>query len=162
MYCNRCGKYLEGDSTLCTECEKAERKEKKRAEYYIDTSAEPYYEPEIEVPEKDNRMYGFGKSLASTIIGFVAFMWSYIMVISIISENAGMVASFILVLIGLIITSLVLGLKSIFLFNKRRRLGAAKPIATLILGINGVSLAGLAALIGFLMTFVAMLALSAY
>ena len=52
--------------------------------------------------------------------------------------------------LGMSIPALVMGIKSIKTFTNAPKQGLPRPIATLILGISGVSMAGLALLLGFI------------
>ena len=166
MYCTRCGKEIES-GIICDECidrELEERIAQKRSEQ---TTYDPASEPEADVekeperpayavivkapsrPENENPMLGFGRALASTIIGVIASIFGFVTnIYAMAGENlaesdpdsalAVLIAVAILSIvftIPLVIISLVMGARSIGVFTKAV---GRKPIATLILGIVGV------------------------
>ena len=167
MYCTKCGKEIES-GIICRECLDAERdqviKEEPAAEEIktepetVETVEldETLWQPAYEAlvvdapiePVNENSMLGFGRALASTIMGFIASMFGLVAYIFAIygdsiteSDPETALAVLIAVLIlGVVFTlplgiiSLVMGIKSITLF--KRTLGK-KPVATLILGIIG-------------------------
>ena len=94
-------------------------------------------------PEPQNRMFGFGKALASTILGFFSYFFS-VLSMALLAEELSLAAGGIILLIaiGLTATSFIFGLQSIKCFQKRKAT-CAKPIAALILGIVGISFSGL-------------------
>ena len=168
MYCTRCGKEIDYDAIVCNECLEKEKNaeaqcEAPRAE---DVKAEPQYQevpryqyaepaPAAPVYSANPRMLGFGKALTSAILGFVGWIFSYVaLVVSAVSIEyddaiiAGVL--FLLVGIGLSVPALIFGIKSITLFKSCTRVGAAKPIPTLILGIVGLSFAALSLFFAFI------------
>ena len=99
------------------------------------------------LPEPENRMYGFKKALSSTIVGFIGFIWTYISLITCLTDPEALVLTFIA--LPLIIIPLSQGISSIKTFNERKST-CAKPIATLILGINGLGYAITSAFLDFI------------
>ena len=143
MYCNKCGKYIEYDAPICRECEANEAAQAPKKDYYIDENINAYDgEVEIEPADAHNRMYGFGPALTSTILSFVGFIFSYISLFGFVFEEMAVSLVLILFGIGFSIPSIILGIKSIVTFVRRKREGAAKPIPALVLGINGAIFAG--------------------
>lgn len=105
-------------------------------------------------PDPLNRMFGFGKALAATILGFIGFITSYVGIMMLVEMaqitgyysydmTSGVVA--LLMALPCFIIALILGIQSISCFKKRKDT-CAKNIPTLVLGIVGVALAGLTAL----------------
>lgn len=160
MYCSQCGKFIDYEATVCKECEAAKNQTNtnetnvppftSNADPYFNqdyyTPADPYfYSAE---PEPQNRMFGFGKALASTIMGYVGFIFAYFaIIISMVEGAAGLV--FTLFASGLSIPSLIFGISSIKCFI-RRKATCAKNIPTLILGIVGITGAGLTLFFAFI------------
>lgn len=113
----------------------------------INNTADPKEDP-------NNRMYGFGKALASTIVSSFGFLFSLLAFAT--SATGLSIVGLVLFYPGAIamsVVSLVLGIKSIKAFRARCKQNCAKPVATLVLGIVGVVQAGfglLYILLGFL------------
>ena len=161
MYCNQCGKEIESGD-LCYECAQAVERQSSEeistvpaetesvapAYTYTESDSAVYaYSDHTSLPDPQNRMFGFGKALASTILAWVGFIFAYAgLIAGIVEPSAGLVLVFLA--LPLIIVPFVLGLSSIRLFKARSRT-CAKPIPTLVLGIVGVSTAGLTAFIDF-------------
>ena len=139
MYCTKCGKQIDYDAEVCNECKAAETARN-------ENDYNPFEEPPIGVPtDADNRMFGFGKALASTIIAVVNLIFSFIaMAVSLEEPDAGIVL--ILMGIAMFVVSLIFGIKSITTFKRRCRENCAKPIPTLILGIVGIVVSATAAM----------------
>lgn len=134
MYCNKCGKEIEY-GTICDECAFEEFKKTRQAPQPV------VVEPQQAEwkPSSQNRMYGFGKALAGTIIGFIGIIISYIAcIVSAIAPDLGMGVIF--VAVACIVLPLIFGISSIKTFKKRARTNCAKPIATLVLGITSLSM----------------------
>ena len=145
MYCPKCGKFYEYEGDVCKECEAAERQADFSDVSYAQSSND--YGSDLRYggePEPENRMYGFGKALASTIIGEIGFVFAYIAyfcsLISTYDEAAGAAIVFLIMSIPLCIIPLVQGISSIKCFI-RRKATCAKNIPTLVLGINGTVMA---------------------
>ena len=158
MYCSKCGKEIES-GYICNECAMAEsgyapqqpqQPQQPQPEVVYQTVytqpvyAQPAYsEPVNTMPEPKNRMYGFGKALTSVILSFVDFIFAYIGIIfSAVLPESGLALT--IVALPLIIIPMVLGTKSIKLFNARKAT-CVKPIATLACGIAGLSMAAISA-----------------
>lgn len=124
--------------------------------YYNQGYANPYAnapKQEVETEPTGNRMDGFGRALTSTIVGTYAYIFGLIayMIALVAFENSdsgtigGAIVCFLLAIAPAII-SLINGIRSVKLFNDRRKKGAKKPIATLVLGIVGIVSAAIALL----------------
>jgi hypothetical protein len=176
MYCRKCGKYMEGNAQFCDDCineakmvlreieniaatdaTEVDKKEEVKNDLFddapqVDKPVAPIAQPVTPVarPIKNERMNGFGPALTSTIMGFFGFIFAYVALILMIVMIG---VPFWLMSIGLTIPSLIMGIKSIKVFKDAGRLKRAKPIATLILGIAGTSLAGFAAFFDFIALF---------
>lgn len=185
MYCYKCGKYIDSGS-ICSDCAAQENgyatpnQQPQQPQYNAPQYSAPQYSapqytaPQYaaptaaprqyvsNLPEPNNKMYGFGKALTSTILGFIGLMWVYISMVIITTEisyansyydyeSAG-IALIVLMLcaLPLIIIPLIQGISSIKVFTSRKDT-CAKPIATLILGISGLSCAAISALINIIM-----------
>ena len=96
------------------------------------------------------RMNGFGKALASTILSFFGYCFALAAVEVAAFEMPGAAVIVLMMALGMSIPALVMGIKSIKTFTNAPKMGLPRPIATLILGISGVSMAALALLLGFI------------
>lgn len=155
MYCSKCGKQIDYDAEVCNEC--AEQEVAARDSEPTPTENQP----------TGSRKEGFGRSLASTILGAVGFILSMLAITFAIlaagnllieySESLGVAvpieayellgesATFITLAIvfsiftlGVSIPGMIFGIKSMKVFFKAKREGKVKPIATLVLGICGM------------------------
>ncbi len=109
------------------------------------------YTPYQPQPTTGNpRMNGFGKALASTILGFFAYFFSAITLG--VAEVGEITATLVLLMmtLGMAIPSLIMGIKSIKTFTSAPKLGLPRPIATLVLGIVGLSFAAIGLFICFI------------
>ena len=100
------------------------------------------------------RMRGFGKALTSTILGFVGYIFAVFTMgmLGAALEDSDMAIAgvvFFVMSLPLTIIPFIFGLKSISLF-KSTPSWMPKPVATLILGIVGLSFAALSMLVLFL------------
>ncbi len=162
MYCRKCGKPVEGDELYCKDCQ--------QQDLFFDEPAAPKVEEPQQQPaqapvqayqqapqqvQTDDKRAGFGGALAATIMGSIAFFLSiFAMAFATIaleeasfgymSGMSGATAFFCLAAIGLSIPSLIKGIAGIKCFIRAKREGKAKPVATLICGIVGVVMSGLA------------------
>ncbi len=144
-------------------------------------SAQPAVPPQNRSGNVD-RMLGFKPALAATIMGVIGAIFALVgYIIAIVSTaveisndlnyiygdgyyygyavSAGTIAGMVIVMLiglGLVIPSLILGIKSIKVFTKVKREGGTKPVATLVLGIVGVVSASIGLLFSFLGVIVAM------
>ncbi len=159
MYCRKCGKYIDYDAPYCVDCEEMDSffgaSENRR------TSARPV---EIETPPArpamtGDRKEGFGNALAATILSGVSFFFGLIAMsfATVVLEEytygyaptlslLSIPFAFCLVAVVCGILGLVKGIKSIKCFKEASRAGRVKPVVTLVLGIVGVSMSGLALL----------------
>ena len=149
-YCTKCGKVINYDSSICVDCV---AKAKMESENNVRAAYTPAY-PSVPVARvnhavsvtqtSDTKMDGFGMALTSTILASVAFFFSMLMIGFSISAMLGFLILFIN---PPIVISLIFGIKSITLYNKYSE---NKPVPTLVLGIVGVSLSGMALLFSIL------------
>ena len=159
MYCNRCGKEIESGN-ICDACaaaayraSMAESNAKANEDSTEKINFSYINQESIDMPEPENRMYGFGKALVSTILSSVGFIFAYIaLLFSAVVPETGLAMSFLA--LPLIIIPFIFGIKSINLF-KSRKATCAKPIATLILGIVGLSTAAMTAFFNFIAFIIA-------
>lgn len=157
MYCTRCGKQIDYDASICRECE-AEMAAKATVTdtYAAEQVTQPVQQP---VQPAGSRMEGFGGALRSAIFATIAVILSivtYVLCVAdlAISSTPGMEGAasstgvpflfFMLTTIGMIIPALIKGIDAIKCFKREKSAGRLKPIATLILGIAGVSAAAYA------------------
>lgn len=142
MFCRKCGKQI-SEGTMCYDCASMEflSSQSKKVSYTNATNLKYYNEP-----EPNNAMYGFGRALTATILGFIGFIWHYIIIVDVVDEDA----LFVVLLMGLpfVIIPLINGIISIRLFVRRKNT-CAKPIAPFILGIVGLSFAAFSAILSF-------------
>lgn len=147
MYCNKCGKEIE-QGTLCPQCEAASvQQEPVQEQPQVPYTPAPTY---TYAPPKQNKMFGFGKALAGTIISIVGFIFSLIgyfivMAEATISGDVGVGLVFLLMSLPLVILPIIFGISSIKAFTLKKRYGI-KLIPTLILGIVGLATAAFSAI----------------
>lgn len=170
MYCKKCGKQLDFDGDICKDCAENESyfgsaQQSAPAQEAAPTVASAPAQTAQPVAQAGDRKFGFGKALASTIMGVISNGMASIassvpLAIELIIDElgyanggaemalGGIAITIILALIsiGLAIPALIMGIKSIKTFNERKNAGYVKPVATLVLGIIGVVFAGLALL----------------
>ena len=137
MFCSYCGKQKDYEGKLCKECEAALKTETPpfygENEYYPPVFDRYFYSTE---PEPHNRMFGFGKALASVVMSTIGTVFiGLALMFSLFSGGVGLF--FLLMVFGLSIPALVFGIRSIRCFV-RRKATCAKNIPTLVLGIYGV------------------------
>ena len=151
MYCRKCGKYIyNSDAMYCEDCEEMDSffGESKNAEETPSyTYQRPSYnpaptrvEPVYSAP-KGNRKEGFGRALASTILSTISFVLAaaaYVYVLD--TSMIGTAVILFILALASAIPSLVMGIKSINCFKAACREGRVKPVATLVLGIVGLSM----------------------
>lgn len=171
MYCTKCGKQIDYDSPICKECvdemavaatpaetvepeveqsvteqtelQPGESAEVAPANLVVESTPSPVAQPTA--GGSNLRMRGFGKALASTIMGFIGYFFSVFSMAMLVTEDPDVAIAggvFFVMSLPLAIIPLVFGLKSIGLF-KSTPSGTPKPIAALILGIVGVFFAAL-------------------
>ena len=105
------------------------------------------YIPKAEpaAPEGSPVMIGFGKALTSAILSFVAYILS--LVSTGVAAEDGSIGVLIFLALPATVVALILGISSIKTF--KASIYSPKPIPALILGISGVVLSGIAALLDF-------------
>ena len=153
MYCKKCGKFIEGEGDLCESC--------RQAPTYAQATVIP--------PEPVNN--GFKKALASTIVSacavisvIIGYVLCSVSTIGHAAMEGGMSAAtnfstalgvfFMLAAVVGGILSLIWGIQSIKKFVELKRGGYKKPIATLVLGINGTAVAGFALFYALLISII--------
>ena len=144
MFCTKCGKQIDYNSTVCNECARAENSFFDASQQYNTYPQPPIVEPTPE-SKKSSRMVGFGGALTSAILGEIAATFGMIPFLFIFGGVAsGAILGFgIFLVIGAIvmgIIAIVKGAKSIKVFRE----SSPKPIATFILGLVGIVGAALA------------------
>jgi hypothetical protein len=146
MYCKKCGTYIDGESELCPACKAQEDFNFDNNTTVVDNT--PNY---TEQEKYNDRRAGLKGSIISTIFGEVGFSLVYIAMIVVALEPV-VSLFFMLASIPFTIIALIKGINCIKLFKRHCKEGRSKPIATLVLGINGVVMAGLS-LVFLLLTF---------
>lgn len=174
MYCTKCGKLIDGDASLCPECE-AKAKAKVEADSAPQSATAQnttvYTAPPQPAPQQtsvdptNSVMYGFGKALTSTILGLIGYFFAIIAYYGSIGSGMAVRESSIvlyvlmtLLSIPFFILSIIFGPKSIKAFVAQKNAGKKKPIPALVLGIVGTVFAGLTA-VYVLLGFIVMIAL---
>ena len=157
MFCTKCGKQIDYNSTVCNECARAENSFFDASQQYNTYPQPPIVEPTPE-PKKGSRMVGFGGALTSAILGeiaaafgIIAFLFSFVS-----GDLLGFCAFFVIGAIVMGIIAIVKGAKSIKVFRE----SSPKPIATLILGLVGIVGAVLAFVYLLYVVFIIMLTAS--
>lgn len=149
MFCNRCGKEIDYNATVCNECLEQERKAR---ENNIPPATPPYPAKEKE----GSIMTGFGKALTGIILGIVGLSVSICAMIlgvafTVGSQDPAMMLTqaeieallsaaitMILITVGLIIASAILGIKSIIKAVKEKKAKRKFPIPSLVLGVGSL------------------------
>ena len=152
MFCQKCGRFMDYNALLCRECEAANRQTANRGPY-TNPNQGPFHQPygapvypQGRMPEDPgNAMFGFGKALTSTLLGFFGFIMAYVAYFVALFNGDFPVWIFSLPM-GII--SLVFGIQSINCF-KARWAPCARPVATLVLGIIGLILGAISLLFTF-------------
>ena len=178
MFCTKCGKQIDYNSTVCNECARAENSFFDASQQYNTYPQPPIVEPTPE-PKKGSRMVGFGGALASAILGeiaaafgIIAFLFSVggfvdALTAAMLADGAaafeeiaflfnfvsgdllGFCAFFVIGAIVMGIIAIVKGAKSIKVFRE----SSPKPIATFILGLVGIVGSALAFILLFYVVF---------
>ena len=151
MYCKYCGTYVEGESDVCPNCKS---KENLNNNALIDNT--PTY---TEQEKYNDRRAGLKGSIISTIFGEVGFALVYFAMMAL---EPVVSLFFMLASIPFTIIALITGINRIKLFKRLCKEGRSKPIATLILGINGVVMVGLSLFVVFLAFFIFLIAINLY
>jgi hypothetical protein len=178
MFCTKCGKQIE-QGTVCSECaaKSAANSYNPGAQtgyaqqgygqtYGQQTNGQAYtaganfYQPytapaQSPASDKNNKMLGFGKALTSTILSTFGLLFAYVADILFLALDveAAMILS--IFTMPLAIIPLIFGISSIKVFTSCKN-SRSKPIATLILGINGLAVSAGAALIDIIVLLGAM------
>ena len=131
MFCNQCGKPIES-GTICPECAQAQAQAQQNAYNAYQASYANQYS--YQQPQNNgNRMLGFGKALTSTILSFIGFIFT-VMALAYSAITLGSGVALFMLSLPMVIISFIFGISSISTFRR----ATPKPIATLILGINGL------------------------
>lgn len=126
MYCRKCGKATTGDNTLCDDCKATESK----------------------VEQTNVSMLSFGKALASIIMGFGTFIVSCVLNGSGSRMNLIAMIFMIIIDVAAIVLAILFGAKAIHTYSTFKPSGTeSKPTPAFILGLIGVILAGIAAVV---------------
>ena len=131
-YCVRCGKKLDDDSGLCEDCRKQQQNQTTEIAHSEVTADQVTATEEQTV----GRMEGFGRALTSVILSAVGVVVALIFFF-LACSGSGFALFMLFCALAPQIISLVLGIKSIKVFNRNKQEGRAKPVATLVLGIVG-------------------------
>lgn len=160
MYCNNCGREIRENELFCPAC----GKENSPLDVF-EIKAEPIHEVTYTEEEKSrDRRCGLGKAITGAALALVSFFVSYIgfvvsAVMSITYEVSPAGIIFCLGGLAISIISIVFGAKSIGTFKRLSNEGRAKPIATLIIGIeslvSGIAMTFLAVVFSLMLLLVA-------
>ena len=150
MYCRKCGKQINYDAPYCKECEETEKFF--NAKKPISTPKDiPTITATPEQRSKEKMMF-FGKALASTIVGTIAFILGILALsyITMVYDAEMYISSYRLddwttscitcsfLALGGAIPGLILGISSVKCFCTAKKDGREKPIATLVCGLVGL------------------------
>jgi len=131
MYCRNCGTVVNGNEELCEAC---------RMEQIIHKS---------ETPRIDMSGECRGAAITSAALGFGSLFLA-IGAFASIAARSGMVTGLLLIgALACIVIAILLGIKGISAFRRAGLHNAIRPIASLVCGIIGVSLAGFSAIYWF-------------
>ena len=139
MFCTKCGKQIDYNSTVCNECARAENSFFDASQQYNTYPQPPIVEPTSE-SKKGSRMVGFGGALASAILGYIAmafalFAFMFWFGVTFVDEMVAFMFFFCVSALVMSIIAIVNGAKAIKVFRE----SIPRPIATLVLGIVGVA-----------------------
>ena len=160
MFCRKCGRQLDGDLTICPECEGITVDSYVSADMSYLDSITPCVEtitPEGVAPASNgSRKAGLGKGIAAAVLGFVGFFMVYFALIfmaALLESGMGgmaMIFSAFVALIGVgcSIPALVFVIASLKLAIRQKKSGKVLPIPALVLGIAGCVFGGLGILFG--------------
>lgn len=171
MYCRKCGKQIDYDAEFCHECSEVEAhfgaeapkaNEPQQAQTAQQTpysqmppawQAQAQFQQQAQA-QKGSVMTGFGKALASTIMSYIGFIFSFLAFGGFAEaidygDESMLGASVVLFMItlGLCIPALIMGIQSIKTFSRAKKNGEKKPVPALVLGICGVVFSGFGLLI---------------
>ena len=126
MYCTKCGKTTTGDNTLCDDCKAAKS----------------------DVNQTNVSMLSFGKALASIIMSFGTFIVSCVLNGSGARMNLIAMIFMIIIDVAAIVLAIFFGAISIHTYGTFKASATdKKPTPAFILGLIGVIMAGIAAVI---------------
>lgn len=151
MFCVKCGKPTIGNDRLCPDCKAAEN---------VGGLVQS-----VELPDSDKSnatMLSFGKALASIIMGFGVFIISSVLNTSGAYMNLIAMIFMLIIDIAVIVLSIVFGAKAIHTYSTFKSGVGKKPLPAFVLGIIGVVLAGIAAVIVVVFLFVGLPEIAAY
>lgn len=154
MYCTRCGKQIDYDATVCNECAAREAAENAAKNSTVTNIFEEQggfgvaHSAPIAPTGENTRMRGFGAALTGVILSFVGLI--FCMLGGVDEEAFGLI----IIGIGMLIASMILGAISLGRFFSTKREGKPVPIATLVMGIASLAEGGI-----FFITFLGTLAL---
>ncbi|MBQ8197441.1 MAG: zinc ribbon domain-containing protein [Clostridia bacterium] len=159
MYCKNCGNLIGEGDKFCAVCGAKQNEtivqEPKIQPAVANSQTQPAVtNPQIQQPVVENkpcnegqgapvessRKKGLGLAIPAAALGFVAQLF------------AGLEVFLAFVAIAMSVPALILGIKSINIFNAERKAGRKKPVATLVLGIVATVFAGIAIML-FLLWF---------
>lgn len=173
MFCRKCGKMLDGDLTICPECEQA-------AAQLVPVTAQTG----AATVDKGSRKAGLGLGVVGASLALVGFFFTYFalffllifameldsayydMNLIILEEEVYSICcgGLIVGVLGVVcvIPALVFGIISIVRAVKQKKRGQVMPIPTLILGIAACALAAFALLFFAISGFMAVIIIDAY
>ena len=143
MYCKNCGNLIGEGDKFCAVCgtkqnETIVQEPKTQPAVVNPQVQQPVVEPttcnerQAGAPVESSRTKGLGLAIPAVALGFVAQLF------------AGLEVFLSFVAIAMCVPALILGIKSINIFNAERKAGRIKPVATLVLGIAATVFAGIA------------------
>lgn len=149
MYCRNCGNLIDDGDKFCNVCGAKQNEtivQKPETQSVManpqgqqnDVQPKPCNEQQVDAPVESSYKKGLGMAITSAALGCVASFFSAL--------------EFFLAFVAILMTipTLILGIKSINLFNREKKAGRLKPVATLVLGIVGTVFAGSAILTFFI------------
>ncbi len=137
MFCVKCGKQTNESDGICEDC-----KPEKNATELSDTN------------KINTGMISFGKALASTIMGFGAFIVSSVLNGSGARMNLIAMIFMLIIDIAAIVLAIIFGAKGIRAYSNFKLGSGKKPVPAFVLGIIGVVLAGISSVIIVVFLFV--------
>lgn len=142
MYCNKCGKYIESDETLCPECKQVQQNVSTPNVVVIEQQATP-----ITYAAAPSNKPG----VISLVLSMVGLVGIFIAAFSIGFESVGLMVFASAVVITGFVISLVQGIKAIksFIYTCKNKL--KKPIAGFIMGIVGLETSAIVILYWFIL-----------
>ncbi|MBE5804361.1 MAG: hypothetical protein E7316_07610 [Clostridiales bacterium] len=133
MYCRNCGTVVPGNEDLCEAC---------RMEQII--------QKDQSAPRPDMSGECRGAAICSAILSFVGLILSIVALALAMEELVGGFVFITMAGLACSVIALINGIRGISAFTRAGRLGATRPIASLICGIIGVSVTAFALLYWFI------------